>query len=57
MDDLAEGDTDGVGSLDSTFSRDAVSMDLTMCGLLVKQTEQMSKLYAAHRDWTAVEDQ
>lgn len=57
MDDLAERDAFGVRSLDSTFSRDAVSMDLTMCGLLVDQAEQMSRLYAKHRDWTAVEEQ
>lgn len=31
-------------------------MDLTMCGLLVDQAEEMAKLYADHRDWTTVED-
>lgn len=32
-------------------------MDLTMSGLLVEQAEQMARLYAEHRDWTAVEEQ
>lgn len=31
-------------------------MDLTMCGLLVEQAEEMAQLYATHRDWTTVED-
>lgn len=30
-------------------------MDLTMCGLLVEQAEEMARLYATHRDWTTVE--
>lgn len=52
--------TDGTGdilpSLDAKFSQEEVSMDLTMCGLLVEQAEEMAQLYATHRDWTTVED-
>lgn len=51
--------TDGEGthlpSLDSTFSRDEVSMSLTRCGLLVDKAETLAQLYARHRDWTVVE--
>lgn len=45
-----------VPSLDTTFSQSDVSMDLTMCGLLVEKAEEMARLYAEHRDWTTVED-
>ncbi|WP_252697943.1 hypothetical protein [Natronosalvus vescus] len=45
-----------IPSLDGAFSRDTVSMDLTMCGLLVDKAEEMARLYATHRDWTTVED-
>lgn len=38
------------------FSREEVSMDLTMCGLLLEQAEEMARLYADHRDWTTVEE-
>jgi hypothetical protein len=51
-----DGGTDLIPSLDSSFSQDEVSMDLTMCGLLVEKAEEMARLYAAHRDWTTVED-
>lgn len=43
-------------SLDSTFSQEEVSMDLTMCGLLVNKAIEMARLYANHQDWTTVED-
>jgi hypothetical protein len=46
----------GLPSLDSTFSHEAVSMDLTMCGLLVEKADEMARLYATHRDWTTVEE-
>lgn len=53
--------TDGEGSssksLDSTFSREEVSMDLTRCGLLVEKAEAIARLYATHRDWPTVEEQ
>jgi len=52
--------TDGQGAslptLDSYFSREDVSMDLTTCGLLVDQAEKLAQLYARHRDWTMVEE-
>lgn len=41
-------------SLNSTFSQDEVSMDLTRCGLLVENAEQIARLYARHSDWTVV---
>jgi hypothetical protein len=43
-------------SLDATFSDEEVSMDLTMCGLLVDKAEEMAQLYASHQDWTTVEE-
>ena len=42
-------------ALNSTFSRDEVSMDLTMCGLLVDRAEELARLYTDHSDWAAVE--
>lgn len=51
-----DGGANPVPSLDSSFSHDEVSMDLTMCGLLVDRAEEMASLYATHRDWTTVED-
>jgi hypothetical protein len=53
--------TDGSGnqlsSLDSEFSHEEVSMDLTMCGLLIERAEELATLYATHRDWTIVKEQ
>lgn len=46
-----------VPALDSAFSQEEVSMDLTMCGLLVERAETIAGLYATHRDWTTVENQ
>jgi hypothetical protein len=50
-----DGKGDSLPSLDSRFSHGEVSMALTMCGLLVEKAEQLSRLYARHRDWTVVE--
>lgn len=50
-----DGKGDSLPSLDSRFSHGEVSMSLTMCGLLVEKAEQLSRLYARHRDWTVVE--
>lgn len=50
-----DGGTELVPSLDASFSHEAISMDLTMCGLLVERAEEMAELYATHRDWTTVE--
>lgn len=52
----ADGGGESLPSLDSQFSREEVSMDLTMCGLLVERAEEMAKRYATHRDWTTVEE-
>ncbi len=56
MTTLGGEDGNPLSSLDSTFSREEVSMDLTMCGLLVEKAEEMANLYTTHRDWTTVED-
>lgn len=52
--------TDGEGitlpTLDSMYSHDEVSIDLTRCGLLVDKAETIVRLYARHRDWTVVEE-
>ncbi len=56
MSTRGDGGTNLLPSLNSSFSHDDVSMDLTMCGLLVEKAEEMAKLYAKHRDWTTVED-
>lgn len=45
-----------IPALDSTFSREEISMNLTMCGLLVERAETIADLYATHRDWTTVEE-
>lgn len=45
-----------IPSLDRRFSQEDVSVDLTMCGLLVEQAEEMTRLYAEHRDWAIVEE-
>lgn len=42
-------------SLDSEFSKQDISMDLTRCGLLVERAEKIAQLYARYRDWTIVE--
>lgn len=52
----ADGDGRRVPSLDGVFSREEVSVDLTMCGLLVDRAEHLARLYATHRDWTQVEE-
>lgn len=51
-----DGDGGSISTLGSSFSQDEISMDLTMCGLLVDRAEEMARLYATHRDWTTVED-
>lgn len=56
MRDRTDGTDSFLPSLDSEFSQEDISMDLTMCGLLVDQAEEMARLYATHRDWTSVED-
>jgi len=56
MDIRGDGGGHRVPALDSTFSQEEVSMDLTMCGLLVERAEVIADLYATHRDWTTVED-
>ena len=57
MHTAADGGKEQAPRLSFVFSREDVSMDLTMCGLLVERAEQMARLYATHRDWTTVEDQ
>lgn len=44
-------------SLDSQFSHDDISMELTRCGLLVDNAEQLARLYSDHRDWAVVEQE
>jgi hypothetical protein len=56
MDTRADGEGSPIPSLDSTFSHDEVTMDLTMCGLLVDNAETIARLYAETRDWTTVEE-
>lgn len=52
----ADGKGNPLPSLDSQFPHGDISMALTMCGLLVEKAEQLSQLYAQHRDWTVVEE-
>lgn len=56
MDFRTDGGGGSLQSLDSTFSREEVSMDLTRCGLLVEKAEAIAKLYATHRDWPTVKE-
>ncbi len=52
----SDGEGTHLPSLDSSFSRDDVTMTLTRCGLLVEKAETIAELYADHRDWTVVEE-
>lgn len=52
----SDGGNNSLPSLDSKFTRDEISMDLTMCGLLIDKAEEMAQLYATHQDWTTVEN-
>lgn len=43
-------------SLNSVFSPESISMDLTSCGLLVDRAEKISRLYAKHLDWNKTKE-
>lgn len=45
-----------VPSLSHTLSRENLSMDLTMCGLLPERAEEIARLYDEHRTWNQVEE-
>lgn len=53
---LADGSGPPLPSLSGQFTPDAVSMDLTMCGLLVERAEQLANLYAENGNWNDVKD-
>lgn len=44
-----------LSSLSRRFSSGEVSMDLTMCGLLVERAEELAQLYHEHGNWNKVE--
>ena len=52
--------SDGSGSPLPSLSRQLppreVSMDLTMCGLLVERAEELARLYAEHGNWNDVKE-
>jgi hypothetical protein len=55
MNTLPDGDN-GPPSLSRTFSPKQVNMDLTMCGLLPDQAEEIARLYREHGNWNRVKD-
>ncbi|MFD1601104.1 hypothetical protein [Halobellus rarus] len=46
----------GPPSLSREYSSEAVTMDLTMCGLLVERAEDLSLLYRKHGNWNTVKE-
>lgn len=55
MDTLPDGNKE-LPSLSREFSSEAVTMDLTMCGLLVDRVEELALLYREHGNWNAVKE-
>jgi len=53
---LSDGGLESVPTIKSTFSQDQISMDLTMCGLLVEESEEMAGLYKEKSSWNKVEE-
>jgi len=53
---LADGSGPPLSSLSGQFPPDVVSMDLTMCGLLIERAEQLANLYAEKGNWNDVKE-
>lgn len=56
MTPMADGGSPPVQSLSRRLSREDVTMDLTMCGLLPERAEQLVRLYEEYGTWSGVED-
>lgn len=54
--DTLRGSDDGAQSLSRRFSPEEVTMELTMCGLLPGQAEEVARLYGEYRNWNQVKD-
>lgn len=53
---LADGGRSSLTSHFDPISSAEVTMDLTMCGLLVERAEEIARLYAEHGNWNDVKD-
>lgn len=53
---VSDGGGSPLPSLSGQFSARDVTMDLTMCGLLVDRAEELAQLYAEHGNWNDVKD-
>ena len=53
---ISDGGNASIPSLSGQLSGDQVNMDLTMCGLLVEQAEELVQLYADQGNWNDVKD-
>lgn len=53
---FADGGRPSIASHSDPISPEEVTMDLTMCGLLVEHAEEIAALYAEHGNWTDVKD-
>lgn len=56
MDLEADGIDGQIPSLSGRLAPDDVNMDLTMCGLLVDQAEELATLYREHGNWNDVKE-
>ena len=56
MKNTTEGDEISFSSLTHLLSMEEVTMDLTMCGLLIERAEELVQLYADHGNWNDVEE-
>ena len=53
---VSDGDGSPLPSLSRRLSPADVTMDLTMCGLLVERAAELARLYAEHGNWNDVEE-
>ncbi|MFB6202288.1 MAG: BrxA family protein [Halorhabdus sp.] len=56
MSTLPDGGQIHLPSLSHRFSSEEVTMDLTMCGLLVDRAQELAQLYQAHGNWNEVKE-
>lgn len=55
MNIASNGDT-SLPPVSQRLSSQEVTMDLTMCGLLVERAEELARLYREHGNWNEVEE-
>lgn len=57
MTTLSDGQREVLPSLQEQFQPGEITMDLTMCGLLVDRAEELARLYREHENWNDVKQQ